>query len=425
MFVSNPDVTTRTPRGQAPEGAGSVTVAADRAEGAGSLHLRGGLHRPLRVAILGMRGFPNVQGGVEKHTEKLACELTALGCDVQAIVRSWHVPKVQRSWRRIKFARLWAPHTKGAETFIHTFLGVLYAGVKRPDILHIHGIGPALFTPLARALGLRVVVTHHVLNYENEKWGPVARWTLRLGEWAGMKFANSRIAVSEALARQATQAHRVPVIAIPNGIEEPRVMRSRATLEAFGLSVKNYIVSVARIDEQKRQLDLIAAYARLRNPQWKLALVGDADFSGAYARNVAAAAQKTPGVVLLGHQSGVALAELYSHAGAFVLPSSHEGQPIAVLEAASYGLPLILSDIAAHREIAIPEARYFAVGDVAMLQHHLAAVFAKPPQKLSAIVLRQLVAAHDWRHIAERTLGIYFGALPGRSNTQTAASYES
>ena len=64
------------------------------------------------------------------------------------------------------------------------FLGVVRAAFSRPDVLHIHAIGPAIFTPLARAFGLRVVVTYHSLNYEHKKWGRVARFVLRFGEWA-------------------------------------------------------------------------------------------------------------------------------------------------------------------------------------------------------------------------------------------------
>ncbi len=371
--------------------------------------------RALRVAILGIRGFPNVQGGAEKHVENLACALAALGCDVRAIVRSGYVAKGRSAtWRGIRISRLWAPRISGVEAFVHTFLGVLSAAFSRPDILHIHAIGPAFFTPLARAFGLRVVVTCHSRNYEHKKWGRFARSVLRLGERAGMKFANGRIAVSDGLAKNLSHAYRVPVRTIPNGIDPPRRRASTGILRAFGLSPNRYVLMVARIDDDKRQLDLIAAYARLRLPDWKLALVGGADYSGTYARDVAEAARQNPGVVLLGHQNGTALAELYTHAGCFVLPSRFEGQPIAVLEAASYGLPLILSDIAAHREIAIPRARYFAVGDIDALTAHLEEICASPSsEKLAADQCSGLVACHDWHTIAQRTLAVYCDALSG------------
>ena len=47
----------------------------------------------LRVTMLGLRGFPNVQGGVERHVENLSRELSHLGCSVEAIVRSPYVSK--------------------------------------------------------------------------------------------------------------------------------------------------------------------------------------------------------------------------------------------------------------------------------------------------------------------------------------------
>jgi len=371
--------------------------------------------RVLRVTMLGMRGFPNVQGGVEKHAEKLACALTELGCRVEAIVRNGSVVKDGRAtWRNITITRIWAPHVSGLEAFVHTFLGVVHAAFSRPDILHIHAIGPAVFTPLARALGLRVVVTYHSLNYEHRKWGRFARSVLRLGEWAGMAFANGRIAVPEGLAQQMGRGYLFPVSAIPNGIDTPQRVRSTAFLEACGLAHNRYALTVARIDETKCQLDLIAAYARLREPTWKLALVGGADHSSSYARAVVEAARKTPGVVMLGHQTGERLAELYTHARLFVLPSSPEGQPIAVLEAASFGLPVILSDLPAHREITLARARYFKVGDIAALSAHLAAMFAAPVvEKLDAVERARLMARHDWHNIAQRTLAVYFDALSG------------
>jgi glycosyltransferase involved in cell wall biosynthesis len=367
---------------------------------------------PLRVTMLGIRGFPNVQGGAENHAQNLSVNLSELGCEVEVIVRSPYMPKrTGRTFGRIKLVRVWSPRMKGVEAFLHTLFGVLRAAWTRPDILHIHAVGPALFTPLARAFGLRVVVTHHVLNYENEKWGSVARLILRLGERAGMMFANGRIAVSAALASRMEKAYRVPVRVIPNGIHSPQKMQSTATLNDFRLRPNRYVLTVARIDEQKRQLDLIRAFERARRRPWKLAIVGGADYSSEYARAVAQAARETLGVVLLGPQTGDALAELYTHAGVFALPSSHEGQPIAVLEAMSYGCPTILSDIPPHREIGASNSEFVAVGDIAGLAEQLHATFWAPTERrLDGIERERFMQNHDWRQIARHTLEVYFAA---------------
>ena len=326
--------------------------------------------------MIGIRGFPNVQGGAENHAQNLAARLVELGCEVEVVVRSPYVPEENsRIYSNVSLVRIWAPRMKGVEAFVHTLLGVLRGTWTRPDILHIHSVGPALFTPLARAFALRVVVTHHVLNYENNKWGFLARTILRLGERAGMMFANGRIAVSESLARRMESTYRVPVFIIPNGIACPRKSSSTAILTAFGFEPSRYALMVARIDEQKRQLDLIEAFGRLNQTTWKLAIVGGADYSSAYSRAVVLAASRIAGVTLLGHQTGDVLAELYTHAGVFVLPSSHEGQPIAVLEAMSYGCPTILSDIVPHREIATSNTEFVPVGDVAALAERLEAKF--------------------------------------------------
>jgi glycosyltransferase involved in cell wall biosynthesis len=43
---------------------------------------------------------------------------------------------------------------------------------------------------------------------------------------------------------------------------------------------------------------------------------------------------------MAGFQSGLALRELHAQAGIFLLPSSHEGLPIALMEALRHGLPV-------------------------------------------------------------------------------------
>src|SRR3546814_5182412 len=67
-------------------------------------------------------------------------------------------------------------------------------------------------------------------------------------------------------------------------------------------------------------------------------------------------------VIFLGTQSRSVLKCLYENCSLFVIPSYHEGLPIAALEAASCSAPMILSDIAANRDLGLDSERYFQIG---------------------------------------------------------------
>ena len=56
-------------------------------------------------------------------------------------------------------------------------------------------------------------------------------------------------------------------------------------------------------------------------------------------------ARNNENIQFAGYVEGTLLEELYSNAYAYILPSTIEGQSIGLLEAMSYGLPCIVSDI--------------------------------------------------------------------------------
>lgn len=370
------------------------------------------MSRSIRVIMLGLRGFPGVQGGVETHAEYLCPLLVEMGCEVTVLVRPFYQPsEIGPEWKGVKFVPLWAPKSKGLEAILHSFLGMLYAAVKRPDILHIQAIGPAIMTLPARLLGLRVVVTHHSQNYEHQNWGRFARFLFQLGERWGMRWSNGRIVISKVIADLVRNKHGMEAVLIPNGVVLPALPESTGALETFGLTRGRYVLLVGRLVPEKRHLDLISAFKQANLPGWKLVLVGGADHPGAYQHEVRKKAAEA-GVVMTGFQRGLALQELYAHAGLFVLPSSHEGLPIALLEALSYGLPVLASDIPANLELGLPVEHYFPMGNTEMLADQIR---RQSITELSAVERensRVWVTQHyDWRDIAKKTLGLYLNCL--------------
>ena len=208
----------------------------------------------------------------------------------------------------------------------------------------------------------------------------------------------------------------VDVTMIPNGAPHAHPARGRATLEKFGLTKKRYVLCVARIEPAKRQLDLVEAFERARMRGWKLALVGAAPAGDPYHARLLERAHRNPDILLTGYQEGSALRELYSHAGLFVLASAVEGHCIALLEAASYGVPIFATAIPANLVVPLPRNRFFPVGNTAKLATMLRRA-ADDPSRVEAecqSVIAVLRTEYSWRNVAQMTRSVYAAAAENR-----------
>jgi glycosyltransferase involved in cell wall biosynthesis len=167
-------------------------------------------------------------------------------------------------------------------------------------------------------------------------------------------------------------------------------------------------LTVGRLVPEKRQLDLLNAFRDAQLDGWKLAIVGRIDHKNKYADLLASEAAITKGVVMAGFQSGEPLRQLYAHAGLFVLPSSHEGLPIVLLEALSYGLPVLVSDIPSNLEVVGDPARVFRMGNITELSVKMAALSSLKLTITEREALRRDCARrYDWAEIAYRTSAAY------------------
>ncbi len=306
----------------------------------------------MKIYVTGTRGIPDIQGGVETHCDNLYPRIAKIGGDVTLIRRSCYIEESNRvsEYCGVKLKDLYAPRKKSFEAIVHTFLAVLYAFFKRADVIHIHAIGPALFTPLARILGLRVVVTHHGADYEREKWGRFAKFILKAGERMAVMFANRIIVISDKIKNDIVDKYgrTDSVYLIYNGVNEAKFIEATNYISTLGLESKKYILALGRFVEEKGFHNLIDAYVD-SSSQYKYTLViaGDADHETKYSLALKKKA-KNHGIILPGMIKGDNLAELYSHARLFVLPTFHEGMPISLLEAMSYNLDVLVSNIPAN-----------------------------------------------------------------------------
>lgn len=361
----------------------------------------------MKIFVTGTRGVPDIPGGVEKHCEELFPRIAAKGHEVILCTRDFYVVHRADEWRGIKLVHCFAPHKKGLEAIVHTFLALLKAYKYGPDIVHIHAIGPSLLTPFARLLGYRVVVTNHGPDYDRQKWGNSAKIILRLGEKLGGIFADEVIVISSVIAGIIKKRCRRAANLIYNGVTLPLISQSADFLEKIGVAEKKYILAVARFVPEKGLHDLMEAFTSSNMPL-KLVIAGDADHETDYSRNLRQLATADKRIILTGYITGEDLNQLYSHARMFVLPSYHEGLPIALLEAMSYGLPVLVSDIPANKEVGLPEERYFRCGDLTDLKEKLTLLFDKDLSATECEKMRgQIEEKYNWDCIADQTIDVY------------------
>ncbi|SFV37224.1 Glycosyltransferase involved in cell wall bisynthesis [Devosia crocina] len=355
-----------------------------------------GANRPY-VMIAGLRSM-EAQGGIETHVRELALRLARRDVDVEVVERLPYAPEpgILGGVRR---SPLWSLRSSRLEAMSNTFAAVLWAIRRRPDVLHIHGIGPALMTPLAKLAGLRVVVTHHGRDYEREKWGTFAKLALRLGEWFALRVAHEVIAVSTSLSGELSRAGGRVVHGIPNGVKPSVPVGEPQPPLDFP-----YVLAVGRQVPEKRHLDLIRAFAAKDRGGLHLVIAGGADHQSAYSEELARVAAEHGNIHLLGPRPWDEIQTLYASASLFVLPSSHEGLPIVLLEAMSAGCPVLVSDIAPHLEVDLPDECYFPLGDLPALSDRIGALAAPEGQRVD---WTQKLTRYDWDVIVEHTLSVY------------------
>jgi glycosyltransferase involved in cell wall biosynthesis len=171
--------------------------------------------------------------------------------------------------------------------------------------------------------------------------------------------------------------------------------------ERFG--VKDYVLSVGRLEPRKNQLLLARA---LRDTNIDLVLVGE-PAKPEYADLVRRHGGRVHMVGKLSHEDPL-LRSAFAGARAFALPSWSEGAPLAALEAASFGLPLVLSDRSGEQEYFGPLARYCDPLDLDGLRHQVAEAVAEPVDSELREARRGLIGrALTWAHSARETAQAY------------------
>ncbi len=369
----------------------------------------------MNIAMIGQKSIATGAegvGGVDRHAEEIAVRLVKMGHHVTVYARARYLPKRPKTFKGVVMHYVASIPTKRLEAITSTFFSTVHAIRQGFDVIHYHGVGQATLAWIPRLFARKstVIVTFHARDQFHGKWGLFARMYLAFGERAAVWFSHYCITVSHILQVYCRNEFGIEAVYIPNGATG-HVVKSSKHIEKFGIEPKKYLVNVGRLVPQKGLHFLIEAFRKI-DTDLQLVFVGAPSFTDEYYTRLREMAKGDGRIQFLGFQKGETLAELYSNAFLFVHASEAEGLPLVVLEAMSYGVASLVSDIPENLEAMHGTGFRFKSGDVADLRRKLRELIASPDlARERGEEARAIIDVNfNWDMIAEHTEGVYITA---------------
>lgn len=371
----------------------------------------------MKIGVIGTRGFPDIQGGIETHCMELYTRIASMNNHEIVVYRRkpyLNQKNKKAHFKNIRFVDFFVPKNKYFETFLHSLFSTVHALFQKYDIVHYHNTGPGFFIPLIRLSKARVVFSYHNISYTQRKWNRLAKHFLHSSEIISIKNSDFIIFVSEIVKKEIEKHYFVNRFTVLfNGVSIPEKSVHTDYLEKLGLEKQKYIIAVGRFLEEKGFDYMIRAFRKSGIEEYKLVLVGDSDYPTTYSKKLKAFAKEN-NVVLTGYIKGDELNQVFTFARLFIISSFEEGLPISLLEAMSYNIDVLASDIPANLQIGLTDDDYFKVGD----EDYLATSIKRKLSNNKRRDYREiLIKKFNWDNIALETANVYKNLIDNYENS--------
>ena len=151
------------------------------------------------------------------------------------------------------------------------------------------------------------------------------------------------------------------------------------TLSSNYKTPKNYILHIGSFEKRKDLITLVKAFKLVNDESLKLVLAGAQIINGNSEvldeiKKFILQNKLENKVILSGYVSKAEVSILYQNASLYVFPSRDEGYGIPILEALSFSIPVICSDIDVFKEVGDDYVKYFKVGDSISLSKKITSI---------------------------------------------------
>lgn len=359
----------------------------------------------MKLVFIGGRSI-HILGGIENYMLNLTRELVKMGHECIVWCESDH-----RSIEYIDGVKIINHPGPKSPLLCKPWCGLkatirTVCEIKNVSLIHYNAWPPSLWCWIPGMLGIPSLMEGHGLEWKRSKYSRKARKLMKFMEAFTAKINRHLVMCSEDQVLYFKKEYGKESVCVPGAVNlpEPSVADKSNILTRFGLEKGKYLLFMGRLVQDKNPDYLIKAFIKSKLVGWKLVIAGSNEAMPEYVRKLHELCDGRDDVIFTGAVYSEDKARLLRDTYCFCLPSTIEGLSIVMLEAASYKLPIIASDIEANREFLKDDAVFVRPENEKDLEEALQFAVSNSAEmnRLKMINYNKVVSSYTWDKVATK-----------------------
>jgi glycosyltransferase involved in cell wall biosynthesis len=360
------------------------------------------------IAILGTVGLPATYGGFETLAENLVrfhqvhdleCEIT-----VYCSANSYADKPASYLGANLRYIRL---NANGISSIAYDIVSLLFASLRRCDVILLLGVSGAISLPLIRLLSrARIVTNVDGVEWKRDKWNGVARWFLRLSERIAVRFSHEVVADNAGIAEHIKSIYGRDTYVIAYGGDHALSVPMKP-YEGTAIP-RRYALALCRIEPENSVAMILEAFSTI--PELPLVFVGNWGNS-VFGRELRQRFADNAHLHLLDpiYDVGV-LRTLRGNAFVYVHGHSAGGTNPSLVEMMHFGLPILAYDCIFNRHTTEDCAIFF--NDAESLRRSVVTIGTTVAAHIGADMERIAQKRYTWDAIGQAYFELLLGKKP-------------